>query len=75
MYAMPTATLTYDLSEPDDERSHRYALAGLDALIALDNIEQHIRSRLKYCDLSDETQRELSEVREMVPHDLIKLME
>jgi hypothetical protein len=72
---MATASLTYDLSEPDDERAHRYALAGLDALIALEGIAQHIRSRLKYCELSADAQAELSAVRELLPHELIALLE
>jgi hypothetical protein len=37
------ATLRFDLSDPDDERLHRYALAGRDALVALEQIDQHIR--------------------------------
>ena len=45
---MPTALLRYDLSDPDDEREHRYALAGKDALIALEAISEDIRSKLKY---------------------------
>jgi hypothetical protein len=72
---MPTATLTYDLGDPEEERAHKYALAGLDALIALEGIEQHIRSALQYRELSEETQRELREIRELVPHELIALME
>jgi hypothetical protein len=33
---------------PDDEHDHKYALAGLDALLTIDSIEQEIRSYLKY---------------------------
>jgi hypothetical protein len=72
---MPTATLTYDLGDPEEERAHKYALAGLDALIALDNIEQHIRLRLKHSELSDECVKQLKAVRELVPHELIAIME
>jgi hypothetical protein len=32
------ALLRFDLDDPDDERQHRYALAGRDALIALEVI-------------------------------------
>lgn len=72
---MPTATLRFDLSDPDDAREHRYALAGREALIALDQIEQHLRSRLKYGQPGDEAARELEEVRAILPHELIGLLE
>lgn len=71
---MATATLTYDLSDPEDERAHRYALAGRDALIALEQIEQHIRARLKYGDPGSEEQRALEEIRALVPHELTSLL-
>jgi hypothetical protein len=40
---MATATLTFDLADPADELEHRYALAGRDALIALDVIAETVR--------------------------------
>lgn len=71
---MPTATLTYDLSDPDDERLHRYALAGRDALIALEQIEQAIRAKLKYGEPSEEAERLLKEIRQMIPVELTGLL-
>jgi hypothetical protein len=71
---MPTATLRFDLSDPDDEREHRYALAGREALIALEEIEQHCRSRVKYAEPGDEARRELEAVRALVPHELTALL-
>jgi hypothetical protein len=71
---MATAILRFDLSDADDEREHRYALAGREALIALDTIQQAIRSKLKYGELSDETRRVLEEIREEIPHELIELL-
>ena len=71
---MPTATLRFDLSDADDEREHRYALAGREALIALEAIEQHIRGRLKYGEPTDEARRELEEIRSMIPHELTGLL-
>jgi hypothetical protein len=71
---MPTAIIRYDLSDPDDEREHRYALAGRDALLALEAIREDIRYRLKYVALSDETVRVLEEIREHLPHELIDLL-
>jgi hypothetical protein len=72
---MPTATLSYDLGDPDDERAHRYALAGRDALIALEEIAQHCRRRLKYAEPEDEARQELEAVRALVPAELTALLE
>jgi hypothetical protein len=71
---MATATLTFDLAEPDDERAHRYALAGRDALIALERMREHIRSKIKYGDHSDETRMVLESLRQMIPHELVELL-
>ncbi len=71
---MATAILRYDLSDADDEREHRYALAGREALCALDTIQQAIRSRLKYGELGEEARRELEAIRESLPHELIELL-
>jgi hypothetical protein len=71
---MATAILKYDLADPDDEREHRYALAGREALIALETIREAIRQRLKYGELGGEAQRELESIREQLPHELIELL-
>jgi hypothetical protein len=71
---MATAILKYDLSDADDEREHCYALAGRDALIALEAIREAIRQRLKYGQLGEEAQRELEAIRESLPHELIELL-
>lgn len=71
---MATAILKYDLADHDDEREHRYALAGREALVALDGIREAIRSKLKYGEISDETRRVLEEIREELPHELIELL-
>jgi hypothetical protein len=42
---MATAILRFDLSDADDEREHRYALAGREALIALEGIREAILAR------------------------------
>jgi hypothetical protein len=68
------ATLRFDLSNPDDERAHRYALAGRDALIALEQIDQHCRGRLKHGEPS-EARRELEEIRSTIPHELLNLLQ
>jgi len=68
------AILRFDLGDPDDERLHRYALAGRDALIALESIQQAIRGRLKYAEIGDEATRELEAIRELIPHELVELL-
>jgi len=68
------ATLRFDLSDSDDEREHRYCLAGKAALIALENIQQAIRGRLKYAELGAEATRELEALRELIPHELVELL-
>ncbi len=70
---MAHATLRYDLSDPDDAREHRYALAGREALIALEAIEQHIRGRLKHGEPTD-ARRELEEIRSAIPYELMNLL-
>ena len=71
---MPTAIIRYDLADPDDAREHRYALAGRDALIALEMIENAIRSRLKHGDPSEETSAVLEEIRALIPYELTSLL-
>jgi hypothetical protein len=68
------ATLRFDLSEPDDERAHRYALAGRDALLALAEIDEHCRGRLKHGQPSTEATHDLEAVRAMVPHELVNIL-
>jgi hypothetical protein len=68
------AILRFDCSDPDDAREHRYCLAGRDALIALEAIQQAIRGRLKYAELGDEATRELEAIRDLIPHELVELL-
>jgi len=70
---MPIATLRFDLSDPDDEQAHRWALAGRDALIALEAIDQHCRGRLKHGEPTD-ARRELEEIRSAIPYELVNLL-
>jgi len=68
------AILRFDCSDPDDAREHRYALAGRDALIALDVIDNRCRSLLKHGEPSPETERALEEIRSLIPHELVELL-
>ena len=71
---MATAILRYDLADADDEPEHRYALAGREALIALETIREAIRQRLKYGEIGEEARQELEAIRESLPHELIELL-
>jgi len=68
------AILKFNLSDPDDEREHRYALAGRDALVALEQIDQWARGRLKHGTPSAEATHDLEAVRAMVPRELTGLL-
>jgi hypothetical protein len=68
------ATLQFDLSNPDDEQAHRWALAGRDALIALERLGEELRSRTKYGEISDETRSVLEELRALIPYELTSLL-
>ena len=71
---MATATLRFDLSDPDDAREHRYALAGREALLALEEIDGAIRSKLKYGEPSPEARAILEEIRTLIPYELTQLL-
>ena len=71
---MAHALLKFDLSDPDDEREHRYALAGREALLALEAIEQHIRGRLKHGEPFD-ARAELEEIMALIPCELTSLLQ
>ena len=68
------ATLRFNLSDPDDACEHRYALAGRDALLALEQIDQWARGRLKHGAPSAEATHDLEAVRSMIPHELVNLL-
>jgi hypothetical protein len=68
------ATLRFDLSDTDDALEHRYALAGREALLALEAIEQHIRGRLKHGEPTD-ARKELEEIRSTLPYELLNLLQ
>ena len=72
---MAYALLKFDLADPDDEREHRYALAGREALIALEAIEQHLRGRLNHGYPSDLERIGLKEIQAMIPYELTSLLQ
>jgi len=73
---MPTATVSFDLSDPDEEREHRCALAGKDALIALEKIDLWAREQVKYGSVDKQAKELLTFLRQhLIPHDLTSLLE
>jgi hypothetical protein len=63
-----------EFSLPDDEPEHRYALAGRDALIALEQIDEWARGKIKHGEIGEEAEELLRELRAMVPHELVQLL-
>ncbi len=70
---MPQATLTYTL--PDENMDFRAALAGVEALIALERIDQWARGRLKHGEPTKEEAVVLEELRRMIPPELLEILE
>jgi hypothetical protein len=66
------ATLEFTL--PDDEPEHRYALAGRDALIALEQIDNWAQGKIKHSDIGEEAEELLRELRAMIPYELVSLL-
>ena len=51
------AILEFDLNEPDDREAHLRATLSLDMALAIWDMQQEFRSRIKYGQLSDEEYR------------------
>jgi hypothetical protein len=45
---MATATLTYDLNDPDDRIAHLRAVMSLDLVLMMWKYDQHLRSEYKH---------------------------
>lgn len=68
------AILEFDL--PEDEPDHKYALAGRDALLALDEIDRWARGILKHGEPGKEARDLLDHLRRnLVPHELTELLQ
>ena len=70
---MPIATLRYTL--PEEAMEHRAALAGVDALVALETIDQWARGKLKYGSPSEAEEKLLQELRAMILPELREILE
>ena len=58
------ATLKYTL--PEEENELRLALEGASAHDIIWDIDQHLRNKLKHEELSEEVEKELESLREMI---------
>ena len=47
---MATATITYDLNDPDDQKAHLRSIISLDLVLMMRQYDQHLRSEYKYVD-------------------------
>jgi hypothetical protein len=67
------AILEFDLNEPDDVEAHKRAVKALDLVIALWDIDQYLRSSLKYSSdgLTEDQYKVLDETREKF-HDILR---
>lgn len=70
---MPVVTIRYTL--PDESMDHRAALAGVDALLALEKIDQWARGRLKHGTPTADELHTLEAVRAMIPRELLDILE
>lgn len=61
---MPKATLSFTL--PEEQPEFTAALEGQAARALIWDIDQHCRGLIKHCDLSEETDRQLQEIRDMI---------
>lgn len=64
---MAKAILEFDLNEPDDKEAHKRAVKSLDMALALWDMDQYLRSQIKYSDeyeLTDEQYKTLEETRD-----------
>lgn len=67
---MPTATLTYNLSDPDEAGQHRLAICAIHLSAALHSIDEFCRSTIKYGNPPDDVVSVLSQVRDMMPDEM-----
>ena len=70
---MPTATLRFKL--PEEAMDHRAALSGVDALIALEHIDNRMRAIVKHSQPSKEVGELCKEIRAMIPANLREILE
>lgn len=67
---MPTATLTFDLDDPDEAGQHRLAISAIHLSAALHRIDEYCRSQIKYHDHTEKAERAFEEIRAMMPDEM-----
>ena len=60
---MPKAILEYNLDEVDDRDAHLRAIKSLSLTLALWEMDQYLRSEMKYGELSDDAYKATEEAR------------
>jgi hypothetical protein len=70
---MSKVTLSFTL--PEERSDLNAALYGQEALCVLFEIDNKCRSLLKYGTPSDETRQQVQEIRELIPFELLQLLE
>lgn len=68
---MPTATLTYNL--PDEQDDFDAARTGRKAISSLREIDQTCRTSLKYGNPDPDVARLLQQIRDLIPGELLEI--
>jgi len=58
------ATLKFDLNDSSERLAHKRAVCSTDAYLVLHNIDQELRTKIKYEELTEEVETALMDVRE-----------
>ena len=67
---MPTATLTYNLDDPDDAGQHRLAITAIHLSAALHRIDEYCRGQMKYGDHDAAVVMLCETIRKMMPDEM-----
>lgn len=51
---MPTATVTFDLNEPDERRAHLECVKAPDVIMVVSDFNDFLREKLKWAELTEE---------------------
>lgn len=68
---MPTATLTFDLSDPDDVRYHMECVKASDIIMVVYDLDQFIHNKLKWDEQLTEVQYKVYEQISEKLHELV----
>lgn len=63
---MPKVTITFDTSEPDEERNMKIALGGFDLLMVIQDLSDHLREHLRYIDHPQNEYEIYSEIKDKI---------